>query len=233
MTVFTGRDCLWQILRAYGTPQRIVNIIKCFYLNFTCCVGQGDLSFEVKTGVRQGCVISVLFNIAIDWVLRRTVEDQRRGTRWTPFSTLEDLDDLALLSHTWQHIQEQTDWLSIFSNQVGLKISLKKTEAMCVNVPSPTEIRVRGQGIPYTDKFTYLGSVLCQDGGTGVDTRNRLNKARNAFMRLRSVWRSANYSTKTRLRIYRSCVLSFFLYGSEYWRMTEQDLSKQLASVRL
>ena len=224
------RDSLWQILRAYGIPQRIVNIIKCFYSNFTCCVGQGDLSCEVKTGVRQGCVMSsVLFNIVIDWGLRRTVEDQRRGIRWTLFSTPEDLDvadDLALLSHTWQHIQEKTDRLSIFSNQVGMTISLKKTEAMCVNVPSPTEIRVRGQGIPFTDKFTYLGSVLCQDGGTGVDIRNRLNKARNAFMSLRSVWRSANYSTKTKLRIYQSCVLSTLLYGSECWRMTEHDLSR-------
>ena len=53
---------------------------------------------------------SVLFNIAIDWVLRSTVEDQRRGIRCTPFFTLQDLDfadDLAQLSHTWQHIQEK------------------------------------------------------------------------------------------------------------------------------
>ena len=200
------RDSLWQILRAYGIPQRIVNIIKCFYSNFTCCVGQGDLSFEIKTGVRQGCVMSsVLFNIAIDWVLCRTMEDQRRGIRWTPFSTLEDLDfadDIVLLSHTRQHIQEKTDRLSMFSAQVGLKISLKKTEAMCVNVPSPSKIRVAGQDISYTDKFTYLGSMLCQDGGTGVDIQNRLNKARGAFMSLRPVWRSASYSTKTKLRIY-------------------------------
>ena len=129
--------------------------------------------------------MSVLFNIAIDWVLRRTAEDQRRGKRWAPFSTLEDLDfadDLALLSHTWQHTQEKTDRLSIFSNQVGLTDSLKKREAMRVNVPC-----------------TDLGSVLCQDVATGVDIRNRLNKARNAFVRLRSVWRSANYSTKTKL----------------------------------
>ena len=136
---------------------------------------------------------SVLLSIGL--VLCRTVEDQRRGIRWTPFSTLEDLDfadDLALLSHTWQHIQEKRDRLSIFSNQVGLTISLK-TEATCVNLPSPTEIRVRGHGIPYTDKFTCLGSMLCQDGGTGMDIRNRLNKVRNAFLSLRSVWRSANY----------------------------------------
>lgn len=37
------RGSLWQILRAYGIPQRIVNIMKCFYSNFTCCIGQGDL----------------------------------------------------------------------------------------------------------------------------------------------------------------------------------------------
>ena len=92
------------------------------------------------------------------------MEDQQRGIRWTPFTILEDLDfadDIALLSHTRQHIQEKkTDRLSMFSNQVGLRISLKKTEAMCVNIPSPTKIRVRGQDIPYTNKFTYLGSVF-------------------------------------------------------------------------
>ena len=54
---------------------------------------------------------SMLFNIAIDWVLCRTMEDQQRGIRWTPFTILEDLDfanDLALLSHPQQHIQEKT-----------------------------------------------------------------------------------------------------------------------------
>lgn len=216
--------------RGYGIPQRIINIIKCFYSNFTCCIGQGDLSFEVKTGVRQGCVMSsMLFNVAINWVLCRTMEDQRRGIRWTPFTILEDLDfadDLALLSHTRQHIQEKTDRLSMFSNQVSFRISLKKTEATCVNVPSPTKIRVRGQDIPYTNKFTYLGSVHGQDGGTSVYIQSRLNKARNAFTSLRSVWRSASYGTKTKLGIYQSCVLSTLLYGSECWRMTEQGLSK-------
>ena len=157
------------------------------------------------------------------------MEDQQRGIRWTPFTILEDLDftdDLALLFHTRQHIQEKTDRLSIFSNQVGLRISFRKTEAMCVTVPSPTKIRVRGQDIPYTNKFTYLGGVLCRDGGTSVDIQSRLDKSRNAFMSLRSVWRSGTYSTKTNLRIYQSCVLSTILYSSECWRMTKEDLSK-------
>ena len=64
----------------------------------------------------------VLFNIAIDWVLRRPVEDQRRGIRWTPYSTLKDLDfadDVALLSHTRQHIQEKTDQLGMIECSIA------------------------------------------------------------------------------------------------------------------
>jgi len=73
-------------------------------------------SFQVKTGVRQGCVMSsTLFIIAIDWVLRQTTADTPRGIRWGTFSTLEDLDfadDLALLSHTHQHIQEKNQQIT-------------------------------------------------------------------------------------------------------------------------
>ena len=57
--------------------------------NFTCRVGNSETSFEVKTGVRQGCTMStMLFNMIIDWLTRRTTEDQSEGIRWTLFSTL-------------------------------------------------------------------------------------------------------------------------------------------------
>ena len=61
------RDSLWRILRLYGIPQEILLIIKGFYTNFTCQVGNSNHTFEVKTGVRQGCVMSaLLFNTVID-----------------------------------------------------------------------------------------------------------------------------------------------------------------------
>ena len=39
------RDSLWRILRAYGIPLCIVQIIKSFYHNFTCSVGSSSLNF--------------------------------------------------------------------------------------------------------------------------------------------------------------------------------------------
>ena len=65
-----------------------------------CSVENSKIKFQVETGVRQGCVMSaILFNVAIDWVMRRTTSDKRRGIRWKINTILEDLyfaDDIAL-----------------------------------------------------------------------------------------------------------------------------------------
>lgn len=224
------RDSLWSILRHYGIPSKLVHLIRSFYDNFRCSVGHSDTFFEVKTGVRQGCVMSaVLFNLAIDWVMRRTTEDTPRGIRWSLFSTLEDLDfadDLALLSHTHQHIQEKTSRLQTFGQQVGLRISTKKTEAMTLNVNTPAPVKANGTDLQQTNQFTYLGSIIKLEGGTKEDIHCRLGKARSVFREMNNVWRSTQYSTNTKLKLYRSCVVSTLLYGSECWRMIETDLSK-------
>ena len=74
------RDSLWKVLRKYGIPEQLVLVIKSFYTNFTCRVGNSNHKFQVKTGVRQGCVMSaLLFNIAIDWVMRQATEDQKEA----------------------------------------------------------------------------------------------------------------------------------------------------------
>ncbi|KAL9970181.1 hypothetical protein ACROYT_G022514 [Oculina patagonica] len=101
------RDTLWNILLAYGCPEKIVSIIKLFYNNFTCSViHKKKLTdwFSVRSGLRQGCVLSpMLFLVAIDWIMRKTIGNKRRGIRWTLTSLLEDLDfadDVALVSST-------------------------------------------------------------------------------------------------------------------------------------
>ena len=84
---------------------------------------------------------------------------------------------------------------------------------MNVNVPAP--VLLDDQALPGTETFTYLGSVVRQDGSTNEDIQSRLSEARNTFRSLNTVWRSSQYSIKTKLKLYHSCVLSTLLYGSE------------------
>ena len=227
------RNSLWKILRHYGIPRGnlIVSILQSFHNNFNCRVGNtnGQHSFPVLSGVRQGCVMSaLLFNITIDWVMRQTIQDKNRGIRWNQFTNLDDLDfadDLALLSHTHSHIQEKTNRLSIYAKQVGLKIN-KRTEVMTLNVKDPTPVKEEDDPLQYTEQFTYLGSTVRHDGGARSDIINRIGKARNAFRMLSPVWKSQQYKTHTKLKLYKSCVLSTLLYESGCWRVTEMDLSR-------
>ena len=226
------RDTLWRILLAYGCPEKIINIIKCFYNNFSCSfIHKKKLKdwFSVRSGVRQGCVLSpMLFLVAIDWIMRKTVGNKRRGIRWTLTSLLEDLDfadDVALVSSTRDQLQRKTSDLSLAANQLGLNISRKKTKTMqLTETPLPVELENENLEEVYVEEFTYLGSIMSKSNATTVkDITNRLQKAKSSFAQLNKIWRSPNISEKTKIKIYHSNVLSVLLYGAECWRVTQRD----------
>ena len=211
------RDTLWNILLAYGCPEKIVSIIKLFYNNFTCSVIHKKKVtdwFSVGSGVRQGCVLSpMLFLVAIDWIMRKTIGNKRRGIRWTLMSLLEDLDfadDLALVSSTRDQLQRKTSDLSVTAKQLGLNISRKKTKTMQLT-DTPLPVELENEDLEEVEEFTYLGSVMSKSNATVKDITNRLQKAKSSFVQLNKVWRSPNISEKTKIKIYNSSVLSVLL----------------------
>ena len=143
--------------------------------------------------------------VAIDWVMRKTTSDKKRGITWSMFTTLEDLDfadDIALLSSKQDHMQEKTDRLSYFASQIGLELNAKKTQEMRLNTTSNLRLEAEGTEIQQVDKFTYLGTVVSTEDSTKKDIKSRLAKAKSAFQRLRLIWKSKQYNRKTKIRLY-------------------------------
>ena len=221
------RDSLWRILRHYGIPQKLVNIIKDLYVNFECrVVHNNELTepFSVSTGVRQGCILSpILFSLAIDWLMRSVTEGQRRGLQWTLTTTLEDLDyadDLGLMSHRLEDIQQKTERLNETAITIGLKVNKRKTQVLRKNVTTITPVTLEGTPLEDVEEFVYLGSKVTTSGDCDQEINARISKANQAFAMLRTIWSSASLSTHTKIRIFKSNVLSVLLYGSECWKTT-------------
>ena len=82
---------------------------------------------------------------------------------------LDHWPDLALLSHAHQHMQEKTQRLSKFGQQVRLQISKRKMEVMTLNMNASAPVLCDDQAFPSTETFTYLGSTVRQDEGTNED----------------------------------------------------------------
>ncbi|MEE4247398.1 MAG: reverse transcriptase domain-containing protein [Kangiellaceae bacterium] len=227
------RESLWQLMRHYGVPLKITNLIKNSYTGMTCRVihgGQMTRPFEVRTGVRQGCLLSpFLFLLAIDYVMRGTTEGKRNGIQWTPWTQLDDLDfadDLALLSHSRQQMQNKTSDLAAMSARVGLNIHPDKTKVLKINTTSTEPVTLEDKPLEEIESFTYLGSIINQQGGTDADVKTRIGKARAAFITLRNIWKSRQITTRTKLRLFNSNVKSVLLYGAETWRTIKSTTNR-------
>ena len=163
------RHTLWRLMKHYGIPEKIISIVQSIYQGMFCRVvhsGQISESFEVKTGVRQGCLLSpFLFLLVIDWIMKTVTSNRNNGIQWTLLTQLDDLDfadDLALLSHNKKQMQNKTDLLKVVSEKTGLKINKGKTEVMKINTSVTTPITVVGEHVKEVDSFVYLGSVSKQ-----------------------------------------------------------------------
>ncbi|VDP32644.1 unnamed protein product [Schistosoma margrebowiei] len=78
-----NRRTLWKLLRHYGVPEKIVNIVRNSYDRLQCKVmhgGQLTDAFQVRTGVRQGCLLSpFLFLLVVDWIMKTSTSEGKHG----------------------------------------------------------------------------------------------------------------------------------------------------------
>ena len=78
------RDTLWKVLQYYGIPEKFISLIRNSYKDMACRVvhaGQLTDSFMVKTGVRQGSLLSPFpFLLAIDWIMKKTTKIDEMGS---------------------------------------------------------------------------------------------------------------------------------------------------------
>ncbi|CAH8505513.1 unnamed protein product [Schistosoma curassoni] len=218
------RTTLWKLLRHYDVPQKIVNIMQNSYGGLHCKIvhgGQLTKSFEVKTDVRQGCLLSpFLFLLVIDWIMKTSTSEGKHGIQWTSRMQLDDLDfadDLALLS---------TTSVATASAAVGLNIHKGKSKILRYNTACTNLITIDGEDLEDVKTFTYLGSIIDEQGGSDADVKARNSKARAAYLQLKYIWNSKQLSTNTKVGIFNTNVKTVLLYGAETWRTTESIIQK-------
>ena len=120
------------VLRHYGIPEKFIAFTQQSYYNSQIRVIQTrELTppFSLKTGVRQGCILSpMLFLLVIDWTMTTTTEGSRTGIQWFLLSQLHDLDfadDIALLSRNHKHAQDKVESLATTAGTTSLTIKKK------------------------------------------------------------------------------------------------------------
>ena len=105
-------------------------------------VHKGKLTekFEIKTGIRQGCLLSPFpFILTIDWIMEAVTNRKRNGIQWTLWTQLDDL-----LSHNHQQMQTKTSDLHPTSVQIGLTTNKQETKILRINAGTDEPVTIEG-----------------------------------------------------------------------------------------
>ena len=239
-----SRDGLFKILSLIGCPPKLLSFIKSFHDGSRGTVQyDGNISeaFDIKSGVKQGCVLApTLFNIFFSVLLKHAFEfteegillrTRSEGKLFNPARLraktkvrkviVRDLlfaDDAALVAHSAEKLQCLLNQFSNACEAFGLTISLKKTKVMCQGNETMPALTIKDYTLEAVPQFTYLGSTISNNNCLDVELGKRIGKAATNMAKLSArVWDNKKLTTQTKVAVYRACIVSTLLYGSESW----------------
>ena len=235
------RTNMFTILKAYGIPDKILQLIKSVYDQTTARVISPDgitELFRVLAGILQGDTLApYLFIIIVDYILCKAFKDNDElGFTVTPgkggrrscnkalkVKDLDYADDLAALADNIQGAQEMFRLIEDTSAQVGLYVNAKKTQFMTANIPVPKSIKAKdGTLLKEVSDYKYLGAWVAS---SMKDFKVRRALAWVAAHKLKSIWTSS-FSNRLKINLMTAVVESILLYGSEIWTFTKELTSR-------
>ncbi len=98
-----------------------------------------------------------------------------------------------------------------------------------VNSTPTAPVFVNGEPLEYVEEFTSLGSLISKDSLVQKGIKTRLNKAQSALSQLRPIWRSKQYSLKTKMLLHNNNVNNVKYvqsYSSECWQAVKANMRK-------
>ncbi|VDP45024.1 unnamed protein product [Schistosoma margrebowiei] len=155
---------------------------------------------------------------ALTWNLEGKWERRR------PNNTLrrEMETDMKKMNNKWKELkiiaQNRVRWQVL----MGSLCSFMRSNRTENNNP----INLDGETLENVESFTYLGSIIDEQGGSDADVKVRIGKASAALLQLENTWNSEQLSTNIKVRIFNTNVKAVLLYGAETWRTTTTTIKK-------
>lgn len=136
-------------------------------------------------------------------------------------SNIRYADDTALLAESMEDLQKLVEAVSETCTRYGLSINTEKTKLMVMSREeiNPVGLRIMGRDIQRVHHFKYLGAWLNEMASPDEEIRARIEIARSAFTRMRSVLCCRSLNLTIRLKVLRCYVWSSLLYGCETWTL--------------
>ncbi|VDP15609.1 unnamed protein product [Schistosoma margrebowiei] len=147
--------------------------------------------------------------------MKTSTSEEKHGIQWTGWMQIVDMnfsDDLALLFYTKQQLYMKTNSVAAASAALGLSIHKGKSKVLKYNTENAT---IDAQALEHVQSFTYLLSIIHEQGTSDADIEARIGKANAVFSHMKNIQDSKQLSTNIKIKILNKKVKTVLLYGAE------------------
>ena len=184
-------------MKNQGVDPAYISLIRDLYSGATATLKlhQDSDKIKLERGARQGDNISprlftgCLQNAILDkinWEERGIIIDGER------LAHLEFADDIIMVAHTRQELEQMLNDIHTSSKPVGLNMHLGKAKVMFNNHASPADIVVDGTTIEQVQSYVYLGRTITQDSDLLPEVKRRIALGWAAFGKVNNITRTRN-----------------------------------------
>ena len=220
-------EMIIEMLKEIGIDGKDLRLITNLYWEQRAAVriGMGRSEWvDITRGVRQGCVLSPdLFSLYGERAMEGIQQIEGIKFGGVNINNLRYADDTVLIADSEENLQLMIDALNEKCERMKLKVNTRKTEVMGIVKGEQTlsvNIQLGSMRIKQAESFTYLGSVIADDGRSDTEIRRRIGAAKTAYVRMRPLLANMSLDINLRVRVLKCYVWSVLLYGAETWTIS-------------
>ncbi|XP_048004286.1 uncharacterized protein LOC125240437 [Leguminivora glycinivorella] len=207
-----SREGLYSVLVNIGCPPKLLKIVQSFHEGMEATIlhnCETSAPFDVRRGVRQGCVLApTLFGIFFSVLLKVAFGDDLQGIHLYTradgqmynlarlkskrhrkdffVDSLLFADDAAFVAHSESQLQTIMDKFQKACDLFSMSVNAKKTVILAQGCSEQPTIVLNGAPLEVISKFCYLGSLVSCNLSLDAEIDSRIGKAATTFGRLRT-----------------------------------------------
>jgi len=177
--------------------------------------------------LKQGDALSpLLFSFALEYTIRK-VQVNRDGLKLSgTHQLLVYADDVNILGGSIHTVKENKEALIVDRKETVHKVNADKTKDMVISqVQNAGQSQSKKTDISFerVEEFKYLGITLTNQNSIQEEIKSRLKSGNACYHLVQNLLSSSLLAKILKIRIYKTTILPFVLYGCETWSLTLRE----------
>ena len=203
------------ILKELEIPDYLTCPLRNLYAGQKATVRTGHETiylFQIGKGVHQGCILSCLFNLYAEYLMRKAGLDEAQARIKMAGRNINNLryaDNTTLMAESEEELQSLLMKVKEESEKVGLKLNIQTTKIMASGPITSWEID--GETVQTVSDFIFGGSKITADGDCSHEIKRCLLMGRKAMTNLDGILKSRDITLPTNVCLVKAMVFHVWM----------------------